>query len=101
MTKVDILYLLALSTKNVKRNVKICRANLGFVGNQSHEVLINPIITFTGKFVMNRASIKSSIDSLMVSPMILTHQVVESRINLTDGFCTLINQLYIQIPMTW
>ena len=40
-------------------------------------------------------SIKSSIESLMVSPMILTHQVVEYRINLTEGIFTLLKTNYI------
>ncbi len=47
MTKVDTSSLLALSNKKVKQNVETCRAELGFLGNQSHKVLINPTISFS------------------------------------------------------
>jgi hypothetical protein len=55
------------------------------MGDQFYEVLINPPVSFPSKCVMNSVSIKSPIESLMVSPMILTHQVVEYMINLTEG----------------
>jgi hypothetical protein len=101
MTNVDTSSLLALSNKIVKQHVETCQANLGFVGNQSHDVLINCTISFPGKFVMDSASIKSPIESLVVSHTILTHQVVEYRINLTQVFFPPKNKLCIQIPMTW
>ncbi len=46
---------------------------------------------------MDSASIESPIESLMVSPMIRTHQVVECRINLTKGTFTLLKTNYIYL----
>ncbi len=52
---------------------------------------------------MNSVSIRSPIESLVVSPTILTHQVVDySRIDLTEGTFTLLKPTMIyQILMTW
>ena len=52
---------------------------------RNNRVLLTPCQIFSQKFVICSVSTESLIKSLKVSPMILTHQVVEYKIDLTKG----------------
>jgi hypothetical protein len=65
--------------------------------NTSPDIVSNDICSkcISDRFVVYGVSIESPIESPVVSSTPLTHQVVEYRINLTEGTFTLLKTNYI------